>query len=50
MMKILLAEDDARLRKNIFHIISKEYHHVEIVDTAKMQLTMPFLLNTTLLF
>lgn len=34
-MKILLAEDDARLRKNVFHMISKENHHVETVDNGQ---------------
>lgn len=34
-MKILIAEDDDRLRKNITHIIQKEYHHVDSVDNGR---------------
>ncbi|GED64369.1 response regulator transcription factor [Lysinibacillus fusiformis] len=33
-MKILLAEDDARLRKNIVYILRKEFHHVIEVDNG----------------
>ena len=34
-MKILIAEDDQRLRKNIVHIIQKEFHHVDAVDNGQ---------------
>ncbi|SOC22472.1 DNA-binding response OmpR family regulator [Ureibacillus xyleni] len=34
-MKILIAEDDNRLRKNIVHIIQKEYHQVDSVDNGQ---------------
>lgn len=33
-LKILIAEDDQRLRKNIVHMIKKEYHHVDAVDNG----------------
>lgn len=35
MLKILIAEDDNRLRKNIVHIIQKEYHQVDSVDNGQ---------------
>lgn len=34
-MKILIAEDDNRLRKNIVHIIQKEFHQVDAVDNGQ---------------
>ncbi len=34
-MKILIAEDDNRLRKNIVHMIQKEYHQVDAVDNGQ---------------
>lgn len=34
-MKILIAEDDNRLRKNIVHIIQKEYHQIDSVDNGQ---------------
>ncbi|WP_332647599.1 response regulator transcription factor [Lysinibacillus sp. 54212] len=34
-MKILIAEDDSRLRKNIVHIIQKEFHGVDAVDNGQ---------------
>lgn len=34
-MKILIAEDDIRLRKNIVHMIQKEYHQVDSVDNGQ---------------
>lgn len=34
-MKILIAEDDSRLRKNIVHIIQKEFHQVTAVDNGQ---------------
>ncbi|MGE7090670.1 response regulator transcription factor [Lysinibacillus sp. NPDC048646] len=41
-MKILLAEDDARLRKNIVHILKKEYHHVYDVGNGQDALDSTF--------
>ncbi|QDQ02752.1 response regulator transcription factor [Lysinibacillus fusiformis] len=41
-MKILLAEDDARLRKNIVHILKREYHHVTDVDNGQDALDYTF--------
>ncbi len=35
MLKILIAEDDNRLRKNIVHIIQKEFHQVDAVDNGQ---------------
>lgn len=34
-MKILIAEDDSRLRKNIVHIMQKEIHGVDAVDNGQ---------------
>lgn len=34
-LKILIAEDDNRLRKNIVHIIQKEFHQVDAVDNGQ---------------
>ena len=34
-MKILLAEDDVRLRKNISYILKKEFYHVVEVDNGQ---------------
>jgi len=34
-LKILIAEDDNRLRKNIVHIIQKEFHQVDAVDNGR---------------
>ncbi|MBK3497399.1 response regulator transcription factor [Viridibacillus sp. YIM B01967] len=34
-MKILIAEDDDRLRKNIVHMIKREIHQVEAVDNGQ---------------
>lgn len=34
-MKILVAEDDDRLRKNIVHMIQKESHFVDAVDNGQ---------------
>ncbi|MGE7920060.1 response regulator transcription factor [Viridibacillus sp. NPDC093762] len=34
-MKILLAEDDARLRKNLVQIIKREIHQVDSVDNGQ---------------
>lgn len=34
-MKILLAEDDARLRKNLVQIIKREIHQVDAVDNGQ---------------
>ncbi|MFF5994441.1 response regulator transcription factor [Lysinibacillus sp. KU-BSD001] len=34
-MRILIAEDDDRLRKNIVHIIQKEFHQVDAVDNGQ---------------
>ncbi|RUL49011.1 MULTISPECIES: response regulator transcription factor [Lysinibacillus] len=34
-MKILIAEDDNRLRKNIVHIIQKENHQVDSVENGQ---------------
>lgn len=34
-MKILLAEDDARLRKNIGYILNKDFHHVVEVNNGQ---------------
>ena len=41
-MKILLAEDDARLRKNIVYILKKEFHHVVEVDNGQDALDNAF--------
>lgn len=41
-MKILLAEDDARLRKNIVYILKKEFHHVVEVDNGQYALDNAF--------
>ncbi|OEC00739.1 transcriptional regulator [Lysinibacillus sphaericus] len=41
-MKILLAEDDSRLRKNIVHILKKEFHHVASVDNGQDALNNTF--------
>lgn len=35
LLKILIAEDDNRLRKNIVHIIQKEFHQVDAVDNGQ---------------
>lgn len=35
VVKILVAEDEDRLRKNIVHIIMKENHHVDSVDNGQ---------------
>lgn len=35
ILKILIAEDDDRLQKNIVHIIRKEYHQVNAVDNGE---------------
>lgn len=35
ILKILIAEDDNRLRKNIVYIIQKEYHQVDSVDNGQ---------------
>ena len=35
ILKILIAEDDYRLQKNIVYIIKKEYHQVSAVDNGK---------------
>ncbi|MFC9541838.1 response regulator transcription factor [Lysinibacillus sp. NPDC056959] len=34
-MKILLAEDDARLRKNIVHILKKKFHNVTEAENGQ---------------
>lgn len=34
-LKLLIAEDDNRLRKNIVHIIQKEYHQIDSVDNGQ---------------
>ncbi|MCP1145033.1 response regulator transcription factor [Lysinibacillus endophyticus] len=34
-MKILLAEDDQRLQKNMVHMIKKQYHQVDAVDNGQ---------------
>lgn len=34
-MKILLAEDDARLRRNIVHMLKKEFHHVTEAENGQ---------------
>lgn len=34
-MKILLAEDDARLRRNIVHILKKEFHNVTEAENGQ---------------
>ncbi len=35
LLKIVIAEDDNRLRKNIVHIIQKEFHQVDAVDNGQ---------------
>jgi len=34
-LKILLAEDDARLRRNIVHILKKEFHNVTEAENGQ---------------
>lgn len=41
-LKILLAEDDARLRKNIVYMLKKEFHHVVEVDNGQTALDNTF--------
>lgn len=41
-LKILLAEDDARLRRNIVYILKKEFHHVVEVDNGQEALDNAF--------
>ena len=41
-MKILLAEDDARLRKNVVYMLKKELHHVVGVDNGQTALDNTF--------
>lgn len=48
-MKILLAEDDARLRKNIVYILKREFHHVVEVDNGQDAIDSTFVESYDLL-